>query len=353
MMGSMARGIAGILLLFLGLSSAMALEGTLLVANRAGGSISLIDLATRLEVARLPIGPVIPHEVAVSPDGRLALTGEYGPNDRRGRHIVLIDIPQARILGRIDLGPNSRPHTALFLPGGLHAVATMQDSDQLALVNLITMEVVRTYPTGGREGHMVRLSPDGTRAYVTSRGAEGTLSVIFLDEDRPPVVIPTGAGAEGISVTPDGGEVWVANRREESISIIDTVSLEKVATIASRPAAGRVEIGSGGRVIVPNGGGGGAPIAQYLRVLDVASREMLTEVPLRDGRPQGGNFGVLIHDGLAFVSDPGQGTIRLFDLDTLGQTGVQPEVLATAHEGPDGMAWSPVRVEVMVEETSQ
>ena len=121
MMGSMTRGIAGTLLLFLGLSSAMALEGTLLVANRAGGSISLIDLATRLEVARLPIGPVIPHEVAVSPDGRLAMTGEYGPNGGPGRNVVLIDIPNARILGRIDLGPNSRPHTALFHPDGERA----------------------------------------------------------------------------------------------------------------------------------------------------------------------------------------------------------------------------------------
>ncbi|MGB5253603.1 MAG: hypothetical protein WBN68_12865, partial [Sedimenticolaceae bacterium] len=55
-------------------SRLLAMEGTLLVANRDGGSISLIDFPTRVEVARLPIGPVIPHEVDVSPDGRLALT---------------------------------------------------------------------------------------------------------------------------------------------------------------------------------------------------------------------------------------------------------------------------------------
>ena len=47
-------------------------NGTLLVVNRTGGSISLFDLGTRVEMARVPIGPVIPHEVAVSPDGRLA-----------------------------------------------------------------------------------------------------------------------------------------------------------------------------------------------------------------------------------------------------------------------------------------
>ena len=319
-------------------------EGTLVVANRAGGSISLIDLPTGLEVARLPIGPTIPHEAAVSPDGRYALTGEYGPNRAPGRHIVLIDIVEGRIVGRLDLGPRSRPHTVLFHPDGQHAVATMQDSDQIALIDLTTMRVVRTYPTGGREGHMVRLSPDGSRAYVTSRLGTGTLSVIYLDEDRPPVVIETGAGAEGISVSPDGRQVWVANRQEETISVVDTQRLEVVAQVASRPFAGRVEIGPNGLAVAPNGGGGGGPILQYLRVFDVAARTTVGEVPLNDGVPSDGNFGVMLHGDSAFVSFPDAGTIRIFDVKDLTR---DPVVLATGHEAPDGMAWSPLRVSVM------
>ena len=330
------------LILWLFCSSALALDGTLLVSNRSGGSISFIDLTTGVEIARIPIGPIIPHEVAVSPDGRLALTAEYGPNTDPGRRVILIDVATASIIGRIDLGPDSRPHTARFLPDGQHAVATMQDSDQLALLDLVSMQVVRTYPTGGREGHMVRLSPDGSRAYVTSRGAEGTLSVIFLNEERAPVVIETGLGAEGLSVTPDGSEVWVVNRAAESISIIDTESLEVVATIGSRPLAGRIEMSSDGRAIVPNGSSA-AQVPQYLRVFDVESREMLIEVPLRDAQPQAGNFGVLIHDGLVFASDPRAGTIHTFNLDAMNQR----EVLVMNHDAPDGMAWTPVRVNVM------
>jgi YVTN family beta-propeller protein len=333
------------LLLALSCSSALAFEGTLLVANRSGGSVSFFDLTTRVEIARVPIGPSIPHEVAASPDGRLALTSEYGPDTRRGRHVILMDVATASITGRIDLGPDSRSHTALFLPDGRHAVATMQDSDQLALLDLTSMKVVRRYPTGGREGHMVRLSPDGSRAYVTSRGAEGTLSVIFLNEERAPVVIETGPGAEGLAVTPDGSEVWVANRAVESISIIDTASLAVVATINSRPQAGRVEIGSGGRAFVANGGGGDEAVPQYLRLFDVKSRGVLTEVPLRDGQPQTGHFGLLLVDGLAFVSDPGAGTIQIFALGSPSSK----ELLLANHEAPDGMAWTPVRVNVMTQ----
>ena len=323
-------------------------DGTLVVANRAGGSVSLIDLPTALEIARLPIGPTIPHEVAVSPDGRFALTAEYGPNSAPGRHVVLIDIVDARVAGRLDLGPDSRPHSVRFHPDGQHAVATMQDADRIALIDLTSMRVVKTYPTGGREGHMVRLSPDGSRAYVTSRGAQGTLSVIFLDEDRPPVVIDTGAGAEGMSVTPDGREVWVANRQIETISVIDTARLEVVAEIPSRPFAGRVEIGPNGRAVAPNGGGGGGPILQYLRLFDVAGRAVIDEVPLNDGVPSDGNFGVLVHGDVAFLSFPDAGTIRIFNLLDLDEP---PVVLAAAHEAPDGMAWSPLRVGAMTRES--
>lgn len=319
--------------------------GTLVVANRTGGSISLIDLPTRIEVARLPIGPIIPHEVAVSPDGRRALTAEYGPESRHGQHVVLLDIPEARIVGRIDLGPKSRPHSVLFFPDGRRAVATMQSADRIAVIDLDAMKVVRTLPTGGREGHMVRLSPDASRAYVTSRGAEGTLSVIFLNENRPPVVIRTGRGAEGIAVTPDGREVWVANRHDDTISVVDATSLTVVATLPSRMAAGRIEFGANGLAVVPNGGAGRGPVPQYLRLFDLKGRTMLTEVPLRDGTPHESNWGVLIRGDVAFVSDPDvTSTIRMFNLRALGKA--EPEVLAIT-AAPDGLAWSPVRVAVM------
>jgi YVTN family beta-propeller protein len=195
---------------------------------------------------------------------------------------------------------------------------------------------------------MVRLSPDGSRAYVTSRLGPGTLSVVFLDEERPPIVIEAGPGAEGLDVTPDGREVWVINRRNESISIIDTQSLEIAATINARPFAGRIDIGPDGRAIVPNGTSS-EQVPQYLRVYDVESRELLTEVALRDGESQAGNFGVLIQDGLAFASDPRAGTIKVFNLDAMGTS----EVLVTDHEGPDGMAWSPIRVNVMTQNATQ
>jgi YVTN family beta-propeller protein len=336
---------ATVLALLLAMASSSASQGvggTLLVANRTGGSISLFDLASGVEMARVPIGPAIPHEVGVSPDGRLALTGEYGPNDAPGRHLVLIDIPEGRQIARIDLGPKSRPHSVVFLRDGRRAVATMEQSDQIALVDVVDRKVLGTYPTGGREGHMVRLSPDGARAFVTSRGAEGTLSIIPLATDAPPVVIPTGAGAEGLAVTPDGREVWVVNRIAKSISIIDTGSLKVIQTIDVPPDARRAEISVSGRVLVPHGGTDAAP-AQYLSVYDVKSRALVNRLAMHEGRKGSGGFGIHIVGERAFVSDRLDRALFTIDLDDLKS----PRVLATGHDDPDGLAVSPVRVAVL------
>lgn len=325
-------------------ASAVAAEptGTLLVANRTGGSVSMFDLESGIELARLPVGARIPHEVAVSPDGRYAVTSEYGGNDDPGRHVVVIDVANARIEGRIDLGPSSRPHSLAFLPDGRRVAVTMERADRLAVVDIVNLAVLRTYPTGGREGHMVRLSPDGARAFVTSRGAEGTLSVIDLREDVPPVVIATGAGAEGLAVSPDGTEVWVVNRAAGSISIVDTGTLEIVATVPAREGAGRAEISAGGRVLVPNGSAAD-PTNRFLTVYDLDSRRVQAELSFGENPDGPGAFGIHVVGELAFVADRAARSIALYDLTDLSLV----RTLATAHPDPDGLAYSPVRIAAM------
>ena len=333
----------GVVALLLVSSSAIAQDGTLLVANRQGGSISFFDLTTGVEIARLPIGPTIPHEVAVSPDGLWALTSEYGPNSAPGHRLMVIDVLDARVAGYIDLGPDSRPHDFMFFPDNRRAVATMQDSDRVAIVDVQDRKVLSTHATGGREGHMVRLSPDASRAYVTSRGAEGTLSVIYLNEDRDPTVIETGPGAEGIAITPDGSEVWVLNRAEESISVVDTRNLRVIAEVPSRSFAGRAEASPDGRHVAAVNGMSGQEAGGYLRIYDVASRAVLHDVPIAGDQPGLGGFGLLAHEEMLFLSTRSGGGIYIYDLNDP----TEPRTLTTGHDGPDGMAWTPHRLNVL------
>jgi YVTN family beta-propeller protein len=322
-------------------SPALAADGTLLVANRSGGSVSLIDLETRTEIARLPIGPVIPHEMATSPDGRFAVTGEYGGANNPGRHLVVIDVAAAEIVSRIDIGPDSRPHSVMFLSDNRRVVATMEQSDALALVDIVAGEVLRTWATGGRDSHMVRLSPDESRAYVASRGGEGTLSVVWLDEDRPPEVIPTGAGAEGIAVSPDGAQVWVANRDDRTISIVDTDALAVTATIAG-PATNRIEFLPNGQAVIPGGSSADGTV-RYVTFYEAESTEVVRSVELPDSDSAGTGVRLLAASGLLFLADSALNEISVLD----PASGNPPERIAINTDNPDGMAWSPLRVEVL------
>jgi len=313
------------------------LIGTLVVANKAGDTVSFIDLDSGREAARVAVGRA-PHELAVSPDGRTVLVGEYGPESAHGSSVAILDLASASVVGRIDVGPNSRPHSVAFLPGGSRAVVTLQDSDALAVLDLASRAVVRTIATGGRESHMVRLSPDGRRAYVTSRLGEGTLSIIDLEGGSPTRVLETGAGAEGLAVTPDGREVWVLDREAGTISIVDTVRAVVVERISSRMQLNRVAISGAGEAVITNGTSGEA-LVQYVNLFDVRSRTKRKELPLKGGQPGEGAFGIWIHDRTAFISDTDGGRVLAYDLDEWGE----PRVLISGleKERPDGMGWSP------------
>src|SRR5918994_605036 len=71
--------------------------GTLLVGNKGENTVSFIDLATGRELGRAPTGPM-PHEIAISPDGRQAAVVAYG-----GSTIDIFDVAGRRRLRSIDL----------------------------------------------------------------------------------------------------------------------------------------------------------------------------------------------------------------------------------------------------------
>ena len=338
---SHARAVA-VLAALIGPANVFAQEGTLLVVNRhaEAGSVSFFDLQTESEIARVPIGPGWPHELAVSPDGRLALTAEYG-RETPGERLVVIDIPGARVLGRIDMGPGTKPHDSVFLPDNRHAVVTLETTDRVALIDVANLDVVRTYPIGegAREGHMVWLSPDGSRVYVGARLGQGTVSVVYLQEDRPPTVIPSGLGAEAITVTLDGQAVWAINQDENTISVIDPETLAIVEKFDAGTQPRRLANLPGGRMAVIYGNRETAGIHIY----DIQTREVLDRLAIPGDEPGAGGFGFLAVGNQGFVTTRLDGRILVYDFSASERP---PRTLASGHETPDGMAWSPLRLDV-------
>jgi DNA-binding beta-propeller fold protein YncE len=95
----------------------------LLVLNKEG-SLALIDPGSGQVVGKVPTG-ADPHEVAVSSDGKLAFTSNYGAGrpGNEGHTISVIDISAQKELHRVDLTPLRRPHGLFFTDGKLYFTA--------------------------------------------------------------------------------------------------------------------------------------------------------------------------------------------------------------------------------------
>jgi DNA-binding beta-propeller fold protein YncE len=113
-----------------------------------------------------------------------------------------------------------RPHGIQFLPDGRRVVVTSEMSRRLLVVDVDARKVVRALPTAQNLLHMVTLAPDGKRAFGASL-RDGCVGMFALDgSEQTARVLPTGDGAEGIGTAPGSGEIWVANREADTLSIV-------------------------------------------------------------------------------------------------------------------------------------
>jgi YVTN family beta-propeller protein len=205
--------------------------GLLLVVNKGESTLSVVRPATGQELARIPTGHA-PHEVAVSPDNRLAVVTNYGTGQQPGNTLTVIALDRLAATGTIDLGEQTRPHGIVWHPDGRRVLVTTEGNGTLTIVDVLAQTVVAAIPTGARVSHEVAITPDGSRAFVANIGS-GSVTVIDVDAASVIRSIPTGQGAEGVAVTPDGREVWVSNRAANTVTILDATSLDVLETLAS------------------------------------------------------------------------------------------------------------------------
>ena len=309
----------------------------LLVVNKSAHNVGVLDLATGKTLATVPTGHG-PHEIAVSPDGSLALATNYGDRGKPGSTLTVIDVAKRSAVRTIDLGAHRRPHGVTFFPDGRRAAVTTEDSRRLLVVEVVSGKVERAIETAQDVSHMVALAPDAKRAYVANIGS-GSLTVIDLQAGKVVKQVATGEGAEGVAVTPDGREIWVSNRAANTVSVVDAKALEVVATLPSPGFPIRAVLTPDGRhALVSN-----ARSAE-LAIFDVKARKELKRLKLLEDEKGmvsqlfgAGSFPVGIAvspDGRrAFVAITGGDRIAVVDTKTWTVSGYWE-----AGDEPDGMA---------------
>jgi DNA-binding beta-propeller fold protein YncE len=252
------------------LASATAQSDVLLVGNKSGHTLWVLDLATGERRASFETG-IGPHEVEVSPDRRFAVVSNYGERAAPGNSLTVLDWPAGKVARVVDLGEDTRPHGMAFLPDGRLAVTT-EGSSRLLVVDIEQGEILQRIGVGEGVAHMVAVSAGGRLAWVTNIAA-GTLEKIDLPAGKVLGVVQTGGGAEGVAVAANGREVWVTNRAEDTVSIVDADSMETLASLESPGFPIRVAVTPDGRhALVTNAR------AATVSVFSVAARTLVETI---------------------------------------------------------------------------
>ena len=304
------------------------LSGTLLVGNKGEDTLSFIDLKSGREIARRETGPN-PHEVAISPDGKLAAVVSYG-----GDTIDVFDVASHSKIETISLAPNKRPHGIIWLDDW-RIIATTEGSDSLTVVSPPVDDTldrkVSAISTGQKGSHMVAVSPDKRRAYVANMGS-GTVSVLDLENMSKITDLPAGSVPEGLAITPDGKTLWVADRSGDEMHVFDTVSLKKLRTIATGRFPIRVAISPDGKTAVTSELADGA-----IGLFNVAAMERTKQIKI-GGSQDFGQVTILFSDDgkRLYAAETGINRIAEIDMETGELRGRLP-----AGKNGDGLGIAP------------
>jgi YVTN family beta-propeller protein len=321
------------LLLLAVVDPGVAAADLLVVLNKSDHEAVLVDPSTLETMAKITTG-LGPHEVAVSPDGRTAYVTNYGMfavfkegqrQDHPGNTITVIDLERRAVRDTFDLGAYTKPHGLwVSRDGGLLWVAC-EGAQTVLEMDAASGTIQRTWKTGQEISHMLVPTPDETKLYVANIRS-GSVTVIERATDRV-TSLPTGEGAEGIDVTPDGREVWVTNRGAHTVAVIPTAR----DAVAERFTSGgqmpiRVKFTPDGREAwISNAR------SNTVTLFDVKTRRLLATIEV-GAVPVGIQ---MTPDGRrAFVANTNDDRITVLSIPERKKL----NTFAPGHE-PDGMAW--------------
>jgi DNA-binding beta-propeller fold protein YncE len=304
--------------------SAQGRTGTLVVLNKGAATATFVDVASGEIVATLPTGQG-PHELAMTGDGRWAVSTDYAG----GNSLTVFDVAGARVAGTVDLAAHPRPHGAFFLPGDSILAVTSEASRSVVLVQPFRGEILGTVGTGAEGSHMVAVTGDGRTLFTGDIGS-GTVSRLDVASRRKTASFSVPAQPEAITVTRDGTQVWVGSNAEGVVSVVDpgTRTVEGALSGFSWPYR-ILLLEERGLVVIPDLG------AHTVRFVDLGTREEIDRIELPGEGPQG-----VTHtpdEGTLFLSLSESGAVAVIDV---GTRRIVRRLAAGAT--PDGIGWSPL-----------
>jgi YVTN family beta-propeller protein len=249
-------------------------DQTLYVANRLSNDISVIDLRNGQEIKRLTAGRGASY-MAISADGSRIYGSHIYPRIEGNRHspdseITVIDTASQRVVERDPLHNVAGVfHIALSADGKLGVAAELRPKNLIPLAHVEhgwvfgdaltvfgadvggTVEV----PIDELERYFARpfgvaITPDKSKIFVTAGGSDNVTVIgvarllkfirarhrsfandLSASANYVIARIAVGRNPRGVALSPDGKLLYVANRMDDNLSVIDTAADRVVSTI--------------------------------------------------------------------------------------------------------------------------
>jgi len=265
---------------------------TLWVTNDKGNSLTPIDPKTGLPGPPVPVED--PYNMYFTPNGRYAIVvaEELKRLDFRDPHTMALihslPVPCAGV-DHMD-----------FSADGRYLLASCEFGASVLKVDVASQSVVGTIALPRRSMPQdVKLSPDGKVFYVADMIHNG---VWELDGDTMKVLgfLPTGKGAHGLYVSRDAKQLYVSDRGEGAVSVVDLATRQVVATWRL-PGGGSPDMGNvstDGKVLWLTG-----RYNSEVYAIDTTTGKLLARIPVGQGPhgldvwPQPGRYS-LGHTGI-------------------------------------------------------
>jgi YVTN family beta-propeller protein len=145
--------------------------------------------------------------------------------------MLKLDVAHQQLIGTLDLPPGSSPQDVKTSPDGKIFYEADLKANGLFEIDPFSFKVIGFIPTG-KGAHGLYVSRDSKFMYVSNRG-EGSVSLVDLTSRTVAATwhIPGGGSPDMGGVSADGKVLWLAGRYNSDVYAIDTTNGHLLARI--------------------------------------------------------------------------------------------------------------------------
>ena len=181
-----------------------------------------------------------------------------------------------------------------------------EKDDTLSVIDIETLEVVRTIPTGERP-RGITFSGDYSVLYICASDSD---AVQVMDPVSGEILhdLPSGEDPEQFVLHPNGRHLYIANEDDAITTVVDTETREVIAQINVGIEPEGMAVSPNGKIAITT-----SETTNMAHWIDTETRELFANT-LVDSRPRHAEF---VKDGTElWVSSEIGGTITVFDVAT-------------------------------------